>query len=195
MDIDWEVEIGGGAPIIDTDWPGFIDLRSEPNRLREIAEAVSFPPLANLLTAINGASSPWWTSKCDFWRPEPFTSACYVDVLPRATSVFADWHEAESLCRACVARIGCADSEFAKSSIPMACFDRCGCNEQTEISINMVIRAAISKKQEGFGITAYMSATANSVGDATAALAHAMDLFADALLYGSAPQGSSSTLK
>ena len=187
MDADWEVEIGGGAPVIEAAWPGFIDLRAEAHRIREIAEAISFPPLARLLTVLNSASSPWWTSKCDFWQPEPFTCACYVDLLPRATSVFADWHDAENACRTCVTRINKAASGAGKSVISSNALSFDSLNrplhkEEPEISINLVVRAAVAKNYEGFGITAYMSARASSSDDANAALAHAMDIVTDALL-------------
>ena len=34
MEADWEVEIGGGAPVIDALWPGFVDLRAARARGR-----------------------------------------------------------------------------------------------------------------------------------------------------------------
>ena len=30
MEADWEVEIGGGAPVIDACWDGYVDLRFNP---------------------------------------------------------------------------------------------------------------------------------------------------------------------
>ena len=38
MEADWEVEVGGGAPVIEADWPGFVDLRGEPERVNEMEE-------------------------------------------------------------------------------------------------------------------------------------------------------------
>ena len=49
MEADWEVEVGGGAPVIDALWAGFVDLRRQPERIEEIAEAGKFPALAPLL--------------------------------------------------------------------------------------------------------------------------------------------------
>ena len=45
MEADWEVELGGDAPIIDAFWPGFIDLQKLPNRVSEIAEIRQLPAL------------------------------------------------------------------------------------------------------------------------------------------------------
>ncbi len=42
MEVDWEVEVGGGAPVIEALWMGFVDLRRNPERLGEIAEAANF---------------------------------------------------------------------------------------------------------------------------------------------------------
>lgn len=88
-----------------------------------------------------------------------------------------------------------AESEFANNSASIDDPDRSLRKDQAEISINLVVRSAITKTREGFGITAYMSATASSAAEADAVLAHAMDILTNALLYGSTPQGSSSTLK
>lgn len=195
MDIDWEVEIGGGAPVIEAEWAGFVDLHEDPRGVSKIPEAVSFPPLGNLLSAINADNSPWWTSKCDFWQPEPLTSACYVDVLPRATSVFANWQEAEKVCRACVACMNQSATVALKQSMSLGAHDPPQSRDVPEISINLVVRAAIAREQEGFGITAYMSGKAAGAEDSYAALACAMDIITNALLGSSGPQDLSSTLK
>ena len=82
MDVDWEVEIGGDAPIIETQWPGLIDLRTHPKRVKEISETIIFPPLEDLLLALNSEGSPVWTSKCDVWEPTSESLACYIDTIP-----------------------------------------------------------------------------------------------------------------
>ena len=43
MEADWEVEVGGGSPVIEALWPGFVDLRLYPERIGEIQEAAGFP--------------------------------------------------------------------------------------------------------------------------------------------------------
>ena len=105
MEADWEVEIGGGAPVIEAEWAGLVDLRSHPECIAEVAEAAAFPALAALLLALNAAHSPLWTSKCDVWEPEPAALACYIDMLPVEGRVFARWQQAEAFCREYVTRL------------------------------------------------------------------------------------------
>jgi len=156
MEADWEVEIGGGAPVIEALWPGFVDLRSAPQRVGEITEAMAFPALGRFLSLVNGAASPLWTSKCDVWEPEAeevtgetigltgdkgeaenSSLACYVDLLPRQGTLFAQWEEAEGFCRAWVERL-------ESNSLPLC-------------RVDLIVRQAVAGDLEGFGITAYVS--------------------------------------
>lgn len=169
MEADWEVEIGGGAPVIEAEWPGLIDLWSDPKwageRIAEIDEAASFPALSALLLALNADGSPLWTSKCDVWTPEPAALAIYVDMLPRAGKVFASWQLAEAFCQEYVVNLErAAPPELSP-----------------EYSIDFVVRQAIAGEVDGFGITAYLSARASCRADAEAALGAIMAAFADAL--------------
>ncbi len=174
MEADWEIEIGGGAPVIEALWPGFVDLRTAPARIAEIAEAAGFPPLAQLLLALNRPPSPLWTAKCDLWEapteeldphPDansathlPFTLACYIDLLPLEGRVFAQWQQAERLCRDWVTRL---------ESISIA-----------EARLDLVVRQSVAGAVEGFAVTAYLSAMGRDRGEAAAALAAAMEAFA-----------------
>jgi hypothetical protein len=179
MEADWEVEIGGGAPVIEANWSGFIDLRNWPDRVAEIVEAAAFPPLAVLLLALNGAGSPLWTAKCDMWEPEPAALACYVDLLPLEGRVFAPWQHAEAFCREWVARL-------ARIAQPEC---------RPESSIALVIRQAIAGHAEGFGITAYLSATSSERATAAEGLAAVMAVFADAVPSAAPPATAASKLQ
>ncbi|HEV2486538.1 MAG TPA: hypothetical protein VGT08_13475 [Terracidiphilus sp.] len=173
MEADWEVEIGGGAPVIEADWPGFIDLRSRPERIGEISEAAASPPLGALLLALNAAVSPLWTSKCDLWEPEPDALACYIDLLPWEEKVFAKWQQAETFCREYVAKLA-----------PIAlteCSPACNSESSADCSVVLVIRQAIAGSSEGFGITAYLSAKGRDQADAATVLALVMTAFSGAL--------------
>jgi hypothetical protein len=167
MEADWEVEIGGGAPVIEAEGPGWIDLRSQPERVSEIAEVVNFAALGKLLRALNAPASPLWTSKCDLWQEETGELACYVDLLPVEGRVFGEWQQAEIFCRAWVARLSLQEDGVAAKDF--------------ETSVALVIRAAVAGEVEGFGITAYLSAGNTAQADAAAALSSIMDAFADAL--------------
>ncbi len=168
MEADWEVEIGGGAPVIEAGGAGWIDLRAQPERVSEIAEAAGFAALGKLLTALNAPASPLWTSKCDLWQEETGELACYVDLLPVEGRVFAEWQQAENFCRAYVARLGSVPQHGASA-------------EDAAVRVELVIRAAVAGEAEGFGITAYLSAGGTGQADAAAALSSAMDAFAGAL--------------
>src|SRR5208337_4431139 len=98
MEADWEFEVGGNAPVIETHWPGFVDLRQNPERARQLPEAAQLPGLAEVLAKLNAVDSPVWTSKCDVWphlEPDEFdpdeldappgcsyAMGCYIDLLP-----------------------------------------------------------------------------------------------------------------
>jgi len=168
MDVDWEVEIGGGAPVIEAHWPGLIDLRGHPERIGEVTEASAYPPLADLLVRLNSFESPVWTSKCDVWEPEPGELAAYVDLIPRDGSVFSEWPRVEQLCRALV-----------KGMVSLA-------ELESAAAITLVVRQATTEKADGFGITAYFSAEAGSAPPATIAVAGAMVAFSNAI-RGAAP--------
>jgi hypothetical protein len=156
MDIDWEVEIGGGAPVIEAHWPGFIDLRAHPERINEIAEASEFPPLADLLLKLNSLISPVWTSKCDVWRPEQGGLACYIDLIPKDESVFCEWKRAEGFCRTLTSQMIADD------------VSDCGA------TATLVVRQAVTNQAEGFGITAYFSADVASPEAAIVAFSNAI---------------------
>ena len=179
MDADWEVEIGGEAPVIEANWQGFIDLRSNPERVGEICEAAAFAPLTALLLALNSPHSPVWTAKCDLWEPEEAAGssslACYVDLLPVEGRVFAEWRQAEGFCRDYVKRLALAG--------PSNC------------SVELVIRQAIAGVLEGFAITAYISAAGTGRAAAAIALAGALAGFVDALPPSMPPETAASKLQ
>jgi hypothetical protein len=191
MEADWEVEIGGGAPVIDALWPGFVDLRSSPERIAEIAEAVAFPPLGRLLLALNAAGSPLWTAKCDLWETDaaepagtdastthsgvPCALSCYLDLLPLAGLVFAQWEAAEIFCRDWVARLA-----------PLALAD---CRAE------LVVREAVAGLVEGFAVTVYLSGHGPDRGKAAEALKNAMTAFAGSIPAAAAPATGASKLQ
>ena len=181
MEADWEVEIGGGAPVIEAHWSGFIDLRTHPDRICEIAETQEFPPLAEFLLKLNSDRSPLWTSKCDVWRPEPGGLAFYVDMLPRDGDVFADWKQAETFCRDLIMKFMPANSPAGKAEqsgrFAFANEEKAG----IEANLTLVIRQAVTEHSEGFGITVYFSADQQGLEAAGQALARAMGLFTNAL--------------
>jgi hypothetical protein len=199
MEADWEVEVGGGAPVIDALWPGFVDLRSSPERIGEIAEAAAFPALASLLLKLNGAESPLWTAKCDLWEPETdelvggetqVALACYIDLLPFASRVFAQWSQAESFCREWVARLAPRTSSLAALNL---------CSQslasQPECRVDLIVRQAIAGETQGFGVTAYLSAAGADRTAAAEALKAVLAAFAGTIFIVAPPVTSASKLQ
>jgi len=175
MNADWEVEIGGDAPVIEAFWPGFIDLRAHPDRVSAIVETVTFPPLAGLLQFLNAADSLLWTSKCDVWEPEPYAIALYIDMLPCEGSVFVKWQAAAAFCREFVHRLARRATD--------------------DCTADLVIRQAIAGGVTGFGITAYLSASGLDKPQAATLLATAIAGFSDALPRVSPPAKPGSKLQ
>ena len=175
MEADWEVEVGGGAPVIEALWPGFVDLRQNSERIGEIQEAAIFPALAGLLLSLHEAGSPVWTAKCDLWEPEANELACYIDLLPVAGVVFAQWKQAEACCRESVALL---------TSVPLP-----------ECRVDLIVRQAIVGETEGFGVTAYLSATGRDRSEAAETLAAALVAFAGAIPRVATPETATSKLQ
>ncbi len=118
---EWNAECGADDPVLVVPWSspdGFnswVDLRSDPDALDEIAEADEHPALLAALRSLNGTRSPVFTAKCDAWPmdgdelaatrddllldPEVaaagFTS--YIDLLWRDRAVFASRHRMEGV--------------------------------------------------------------------------------------------------
>ena len=177
MEADWEVEVGGDAPVIDAHSAGFVDLRSEPELAWGLAEAGMLPGLAEALIRLNGEVSPVWTAKCDVWTVEDFESfdldeldalaesgaygvACYIDLLPKSDQ---QWLPARA---AAECKYICLQLHAA----PLRC-----------CRIDLVIRRAqIAPETEDLGITAYLTACGTTAEAAKQVLEAALGAFADA---------------
>jgi hypothetical protein len=194
MEADWEVEIGGDAPVIQAHWDGFIDLRLASERARQLPEAAQFPALGDMLIRLNSPSSPVWTSKCDVWHPDTFdpdeldTSpgerncaiACYVDLLPRtgpsSDQPWADPEHAVAACKTLCAHLRAAALRSCRA--------------------DLIVRGAfIADGLPDIGVTAYFTACGSTQGEANSTLASALRIFADAVLCPGCPADASSKLK
>lgn len=187
MEADWEFEIGGDAPVIDAAWDGYVDLRSHPNRVREIAETRQLPPLADTLLRLNAPGSPLATSKCDVWQPDAFDAyeldarpeeakqalACYVDLLPRSGQQWAAPERVADCCRAWTARLQAVSLSSCRADF-------------------IVRRAWITSTRESFGVTAYLTACGKTVHAAQAAMTAALSALADAILLPQSSEDSTS---
>jgi hypothetical protein len=184
MEADWEFEVGPdaagfAAPVIDAFWPGFVDLRRDPERAWHLPEAAQLPALAEALAKLNAAASPVWTSKSDFWprlEADEFDAGeldappgsmahamgCYIDLLPRDGQQWAQPAIAEAACKRVCGLL---------RAVPLRCR-----------RVDLVIRRAfIVADRMDFGITAYLTSCGPSSAEAERTLAAALTALTDAL--------------
>ena len=177
MEVDWEFEIGGDARVIEAYWPGFVDLRVDPNRASELAEAQQLPGLANTLLRLNAKDSPVWTCKTDVFVPDAIDAdeldavgeeathaiACYVDLLMRRDQQWNFPFKAEQSCTALCDRL---------RNIPLG---RC--------RVDLVVRRVfIEPELKDLGATAYLTACGRLESEAKLRLAECLSAFAEAIM-------------
>jgi hypothetical protein len=184
MEADWEFEVGGEAPAIEAAWPGFVDLRRNPERAWELPEAAELPVLAETLAMLNADGSPVWTSKCDLWPvvdlaefdadeldASPGCAAhvlgCYIDLLPRGGQPRNGWQwETPEMAAA-----ACKEICGLLHAVPLRC-----------CRVDLVIRRALlAPDAMTLGITAYLTACGPSPAEAKQTLEAALAAFARVL--------------
>ncbi|MGB6194285.1 MAG: hypothetical protein WBF42_17595 [Terracidiphilus sp.] len=190
MQADWEVEIGGEAPVIDACWPGLVDLRCGPHRVAEIEETQALPALADALVLLNAKHSPVGTAKCDVWTVDEVDAfeldaeadeaacglACYIDLLPAGDRQWASVESAVEFCKGLCAHL---------EKVPLRC-----CRADL-----IVRRAIITPEAGGLGITAYLTACGPREPRARGQLESALAAFADAVAAQAPPVRPHSSVK
>lgn len=158
MEADWSVEVGRDLPMIEIPWEGFLDLRLNPSAVIGISETAGNAALRDALLALNAEATPLMTSKCDTWlmaadEIDPYEYeagedaaragvACYIDLVLRSENLFSSFPVHERWVRDAV-------SELHERRLPQARAD-------------YVIRPACVYGIDGFGITLYVSACAET---------------------------------
>jgi hypothetical protein len=179
MEADWEFEIGLDAPIIEAQWSGFVDLRTEPNRAVDLAETRQLPGLADALARLNSMRSPVWTCKTDVFVPDQIdpdelhatgedashSIACYVDLLLRSDQRWNSLSKAEHACTEVCMRL--RDVRLSRCRVDL-----------------VVRRACIGSGVDDLGATAYLTACGPTECDARARLAECLSLFAGLIVSG-----------
>jgi len=191
MEADREIEIGGESPVIESHWPGFVDLRLHPERASQLSEAAALPALAEALEVLNSATSPVWTSKCDVWpvvdlagldsdeldAPPGFATHAisgYIDLLPRNQR---KWDLPAK------AAADCKDLCSLLHAVPLPC-----CRVDLvarQAIVNSVAQTAASME---LGITAYISACGRTHAEAAATFQSVLAGFACILSAPSTPE-------
>ena len=184
MEADWEIELGGDAPVIDVSWAGFVDLRRSPEKASELSEVLLLPALASPLVRLNSPHSFVYSVKCDVWpiteidplefdAPEQLAAhgmAVYLDLVPCDPTLWTNPEKAIPWCRTVSARL---------KSVALCC-----------CRIDLVVRRAIRTPDldDGIGITAYCAACGPTVEAAAAHLGSVLAVFADSIQPG-VPRG------
>ncbi len=172
--------MGGDAPVIETQWAGFVDLQRHPERAGQLPEAAQFPALAEALARLNAADSPVWTSKCDFWphlKADEFdpdeldapsgrathAAGCFIDLLPKSDLRWAMPAMAEKSCKRICGLL---------NAVPLGC-----------CRADLVIRRAfVTPEQMDLGVTAYLTSCGESPAAAARTLESALAAFTDAFV-------------
>ena len=185
MEADWAAEVGPDLPVIEADWPGLVDLRSDPQRVDAIPETAEHAAVRDALLQLNARDSPVRTTKCDVWTltaheidplefgcapgSELVGLACYIDLVPVEPALFASFERHEAWARQAVKEMREAPSVAGR--------------------VDLVIRAARAAGGEGFAMTLY---AAGCGADAASAWASALRLAATVTMR-TATRASSST--
>ena len=190
MDADWEVEIGGEAPVIDACWEGLVDLRRAPELAAHLPESRELPALAPALVQLNSEFSPVWTSKCDVWIPADFDPdeldangregkcalACYIDLLPQTDRRWPSPDYAIAECGAICQRL---------RNVPLRC-----------CRADLIVRQAhIAPGRYCLATTAYLTASGPTLDSARATLESALGAFVSAILGADDPATVASKLQ
>jgi hypothetical protein len=193
MEADWEIEIGGPAPVIEARWAGFVDLRVNSELASQLLETAELPALATTLVRLNVLSSPVWTSKCDVWQPEVFDPdeldapdgenaaiACYIDLLPTDNR---RWISSESAIHW---------SKRVCSQLHGRTLRSC----RADIVVRRAVFSAPAlSDQHDLGVTAYLTACGPTRVAAVATLSTALAFFADSIANTDSPEGGDSKLQ
>jgi hypothetical protein len=185
MEADWTIALAAGDPVITVPWAAsdddirqcrFVDLRQDADRINEIEEARSKPPLRSALLLLNAASSPLWTAKCDAWTSsvdegaEPFDpyemgadpgdtvfgAGSYVDLLARDVSFLASFERQERWIRAVTGVLRSTRASAAR--------------------VELVLRRAEVERSSGFAVTWFVEGCGSTAEHAERRWARAVDL-------------------
>ena len=185
MEADWTIALAVGDPVITVPWAAsdddirqcrFVDLRQDADRINEIEEARSKPPLRSALLLLNSATSPLWTAKCDAWTSsvdegaDPFDpyemgadpgdtafgAGSYVDLLARDVSFLASFERQERWIRAVTEVLRSTPTSAAR--------------------VELVLRRAEAEGTSGFAVTWFVEGCGSIAEHAEQRWASALDL-------------------
>ena len=181
MEADWSVEIGGDAPVIDRDWPGWVDLQGNPDAVESLPEVCAFPPLGQMLHAMLQRCTSLEPTKCDAWMEGPAdpwefdsepensvcVAACYLDLLPLHLARWNAFAEVEEWVRAMTHQLGSRVCRNAR--------------------VELVVREASTLQDSGYGVAIYLAGCGASELAARTALEEVMQVATEVLCRAQMP--------
>jgi hypothetical protein len=96
VEADFAVELGADDETLELPWaagdrgPKYYDLKRHPELLLQIDEAVREPELAEFLSRMNSAASPFETAKCDTWSSAEMNAEDEIFAAPRKFCSYVD---------------------------------------------------------------------------------------------------------
>jgi hypothetical protein len=190
MEADWAAEVGADLPVIDADWTGLVDLRSDPAQVDSVLEVRGHPPLRAALLRLNAPESPVRTTKCDVWALDagdidPLEFGCgltadlvglasYIDLVACDPAVFASFEQHEAWVVAAVRQMRQAQIGPGRA--------------------DLVIRGAHLAGGRGFGLTLYVAGCGADAAAAQAAWGEALQAACAITMREAAIPGASSSI-
>lgn len=153
MDAEWSVAAAEDDPIVVVPWHdeasalAYIDLRQEPARIDEIAEAHEWPEIREALLRLNAEGSLISTAKCDAWELSEEEKqldfgavssgfGAYFDALSRDLSSFLSLQQQIAAAQRLAGQASILPPENARAEF--------------------VVRPASWHEQQGYSITIYV---------------------------------------
>lgn len=187
---EWTAECAADAPTLVVPWSDaesglhFVNLRTEPYDIAEIAEAQEFPALALALRSLNAPRSVFLTAKCDAWLLDPDSEDSEAELESLRVELDVDPEEALAGIAGYIDVLWRDRAVFASAHVQTQMLDRLTRRAERlfhpSASLACVLRPAMasfnSASLEGFAVTLYVRAVGH---DAEAAQQHWAAALAD----------------
>lgn len=192
MQADWSVELAKDDDVLDLPWKSddgklrYLDLKSDPELIYQIEEALDCDPLRAFLVSLNSPHSALLTAKCDTWTTDQLSEdeayfqatikfGSYVDVLFFAGEARLSFEEHEMLAKRAAELLGRApEIPAAAEFVVRRCFYRDG--------ITAAVNGQEGEPRAGYYITVYVFGYGDDKDEAGSRWGVAMNLTQNALL-------------
>lgn len=202
MHADFSVELGHEDPVLEIPWASddhsvrYYDLKTSPELVSQIPEAVAYPEIRAFLTRINGPGSPFATAKCDAWESREITPeeeifgagrkfVSYIDLIFVDEAARRSFETHEEFAKDLCILLGRAPDVAATVELVIRhCYyhqQRADSQEESD-QISTDLRNEQSVVITGFSLTAYVTGFADGDHDSRPRWAIAVSLLQHALV-------------